>query len=175
MKEDKVKAIFKWPEPRNIKETQLFLGLANYYRKFIKGYSKIAELLTNLTKKDLVFYQIKKTQKAFNKLKKRFISRPVLITFDLVKKIGVETDLLDKAIGAEISQPDNKERMHLVVFYSRKLTLAELNYNIYNKELLVIVAAFKKQRVYLKEAIFKVQVYSNNKNLTRFTTIKELN
>ena len=68
----------------------------------------------------------------------------MLIIFDLAKKIIVETDLLDKAIGAEISQPDNKERMHLVVFYSRKLTLAELNYDIYNKELLVIVAAFKK-------------------------------
>ena len=68
----------------------------------------------------------------------------MLIIFDLVKKIIVETDLLDKAIGAEISQPDNKERMHLVAFYSRKLTLAELNYNIYNKELLAIVAAFKE-------------------------------
>ena len=56
IEEDKVKAILEWPEPRNVKETQLFLGLANYYRKFIKGYSKIAELLTNLTKKDLVFY-----------------------------------------------------------------------------------------------------------------------
>ena len=55
MEEDKVKAILKWPEPRNVKETQSFLELANYYRKFIKGYSKIAELLTNLTKKDLAF------------------------------------------------------------------------------------------------------------------------
>jgi len=68
----------------------------------------------------------------------------VLITFDLAKKIIVESNLLDKAIRAEISQPDNKGRIHLVVFYSRKLTLAELNYNIYNKELLAIVAAFKK-------------------------------
>ena len=68
----------------------------------------------------------------------------MLIIFNLAKKIIVETDLLDKAIGAEISQTDNKERMHLVVFYSRKLTLAELNYNIHDKELLAIVAAFKK-------------------------------
>ena len=83
-------------------------------------------------------------QEAFDKLKKRVTSRPVLIIFDLIKKTIVETDLLDKAIGAEISHPDNKGRMHLVVFYSRKLTPAELNYDIYNKELLVIVAAFKK-------------------------------
>ena len=68
----------------------------------------------------------------------------MLIIFNPAKKIIVETDLLDKAIRAEISQPDNKERMHLVAFYSRKLTLAELNYNIHDKELLAIVAAFKK-------------------------------
>ena len=68
----------------------------------------------------------------------------MLITFDLVKKIIVEIDLLDKAIRAEISQPDNKGRIYLVAFYSRKLTLVELNYNIHNKELLAIVAAFKE-------------------------------
>ena len=68
----------------------------------------------------------------------------MLIIFNLVKKIIVETDLLDKAIGAEISQPNNKGRMHLVAFYSRKLTPAELNYNIYNKKLLAIIAVFKE-------------------------------
>ena len=68
----------------------------------------------------------------------------MLIIFNLVKKIIVETDLLDKAIGAEISQPDKKERIYLVAFYSRKLTPAELNYNIHDKKLLAIVAAFKK-------------------------------
>ena len=68
----------------------------------------------------------------------------MLIIFDPAKKIIVETDLLDKAIGAEISQPDNKGRIYLVVFYSRKLTLVELNYDIYNKGLLAIGAVFKK-------------------------------
>ena len=68
----------------------------------------------------------------------------MLITFDPARKIIVETDLLDKAIRAEISQPDKKERIYLVAFYSRKLTLVELNYNIHDKELLVIVAACKK-------------------------------
>ena len=68
----------------------------------------------------------------------------MLIIFDPAKKIIVETDLLDKAIRAEISQPDNKGRIHLVAFYSRKLTPAELNYDIHDKELLAIVAVFKK-------------------------------
>ena len=55
IKEDKVRLILEWPEPKNIKETQLFPRLANYYRKFIKGYLKPVELLTNLIRKDLIF------------------------------------------------------------------------------------------------------------------------
>ena len=78
----------------------------------------------------------------FSNLKKRFAKEPILVTFNLEKPIIMETDSSNKAIRALISQPDNKGRMHLVAFYSRKLNSAELNYDIYNKELLAIVAAF---------------------------------
>ena len=70
------------------------------------------------------------------------MKEPVLVTFNPEKPIIIETDLSNKAIRALISQPDNKERIHLVTFYLRKLNSIELNYNIYNKKLLAIVAVF---------------------------------
>ena len=76
-------------------------------------------------------------------IKKIVASRPVLKTFDPEKPTTVKADASDKAMGAELSQPDDQGKMHPVAFFSKKFSPAELNYNIYNKELLAIVSAFK--------------------------------
>jgi RNase H-like domain found in reverse transcriptase len=62
-----------------------------------------------------------------------------------------------------------------VAFYSRKISLAEVNYDIYNKKLLAIVAAFQKWQVYLEEPKYTIKIFTNHKNLTYFTTTKKLN
>ena len=165
----------EWPVLKNVKEVQSFLGFMNFYRKFIEKYSKIASPLMELTRKDQKFEWSPEAQKAFDELKKRFTSQPILMSFDPEKPIMLETDASDGAIGACISQPDDKGRLRPVAFYSRKFSSAEMSYEIHDKELLAIVNAFKQWRVYLKGPKHEVQVYSDHKNLLYFTTMKVLN
>ena len=147
----------------------------NFYRKFIEKYSKIASPLTELTRKDQKFEWSPEAQKAFDELKKRFTSQPILMSFNPEKPITLETDASDGAIGACISQPDDKGRLQPVAFYSRKFSSAEMSYEIHDKKLLAIVNAFKQWHVYLKGLKHEVQVYSDHKNLLYFMTTKVLN
>jgi hypothetical protein len=171
----KVKSIQDWPTPRSVKEVQSFLGLANFYRRFIKGFSGIARPLTDLTKKESTFTWINEHAAAFEDLKTRFTTPPILQYFDPEKEITLETDASDKAIGATISQPDDQGKRRPIAFHSRKLTGPELNYDIHDKELLAIVDAFQEWRVYLEGSKFPVTVITDHKNLVTFTTTKKLN
>jgi hypothetical protein len=93
---------------------------------------------------------------------------------DPEKEKTLETDALDYAIGMRLTQPGDDGKLRLIMFYSRKLIQAELNYDIYNKELLAIVVAFKVWRVYLEGAKHTIIVKTDHKNLMFFTTTKEL-
>ena len=133
-----------------MKDIQVFLGFANFYRKHIRDYSEIASPLSNLTKKDTKFEWTENTEKVFRVLKQKFIEELILTMFDPDKRTVVETDASDITLGGVISQPDELGRLHLVVFHSRKFSPAELNYDIHDKELLAIVDCFKQWKVYLK-------------------------
>ena len=80
----------------------------------------------------------------FKEIKNKFIKEPILKVYRLELQIKVKTNLLDFILKVQLLQKYKDRIQHLVVYYSRKLTLAELNYNIYNKELLVIVIVLKK-------------------------------
>lgn len=175
MDPEKIKSIKEWPLPKCIKDVQSFLGFGNFYWRFIKGYSAIVNALTKLTRKDTTFVWAKKQQKAFEELKKRFTSAPIFATFEPEKHITVETDASDFAVGACLSQPDNKNRLHPVAFYSRSISPAEINYNIYDKELLAIVTVFKQWKVYLEGPKYQVSILTDHKNLIYFTSTKVLN
>jgi len=184
MDEAKVKAVLDWPQPTTVKELQSFLGFVNFYRRFIEGYSRITAPLTNMTRKDpdgcskqgrQSFTWGKEAESSFQELKKRFTSAPILATFDPERRIVLETDASDYAIGMCISQPDDEGRLRPVAFYSRKMIPAELNYEIHDKELLAIVEAFREWRVYLEGPKYPVKVYTDHKNLLYFTTTKVLN
>jgi len=168
----KVQSILEWPRPKNVTEVQAFLGLANYNRKFVKDYSKIATPLTNLTKKDTKFKWETEQEKAFVSLKEASASAPTLEMFDPKRPIQIETDASDRAIGACLTQEVNGAR-HPIAYFSRKMTPAEQNYEIYDKELLAIVAALRHWRVYCEGAT-GLTIYSDHKNLQYFTTTKEL-
>ncbi|KFZ16177.1 hypothetical protein V501_02352, partial [Pseudogymnoascus sp. VKM F-4519 (FW-2642)] len=168
----------EWPTPTTVKEVQAFLGFANFYRRFIAGYSKVAQSLTELTRKDLAFEWTAKAESAFQELKAKFTEAPILATFDPAKKIILETDSSDFAIGACLNQPDENDengKFKPIAYYSRKLSPAELNYDIHDKELLAIVVAFEQWRVYLEGSTYPVQVWTDHKNLIYFTTTKVLN
>ncbi|KAF5233022.1 hypothetical protein FANTH_12730 [Fusarium anthophilum] len=159
----------------NVKETQAFLGFANYYQRFIKDFSKIANPLTELTKKDKPFEWNDKAQTAFKQLKEAIVSRPVLAIFNPDKEIKLETDSSDFALGGQISQRNNTGRLHPITFYSHKLHRAELNYPIYNKEFLAIINYFKEFRHYLMGSKHQVKVYTNHQNISYFATTHKLN
>ena len=138
----KVKAVQEWLIPKTITKVQEFMGFANFYRRFIKGYSGIATPLTNLTKKDKAFSWTENEQFAFEELKRRFSEAPILAIFDPEQPIVVKTDASDYAIGAYIMQIGKDGKLHPVTFYSKKMSPAEMNYDIHDKELLAVVTAF---------------------------------
>jgi len=175
MSEEKVEAILGWKMPKSLTETQSFLGFANFYRCFIQDYSRVARPLTELTKKDREWSWNAEADAAFTELKKRFTTAPILAHFDPAKEVIIETDTSDFALGAILSQRDKERHLHLVAFHSRKMQPAEMNYEIYDKELLAVVDAFKHWQRYCEGATHQVQVYSDHQNLEYFTTTKLLN
>ncbi|KAM0723342.1 hypothetical protein Q7P37_000327 [Cladosporium fusiforme] len=94
--------------------------------------------------------------------------------YNPTKSVTVETDASDYAIGACLSQPNKKRKLRPVAYLSRKMTPAELNYEIHNKELLAIVEAFRHWRIYLEGHPEEITVITDYKNLTKYTTTKEL-
>jgi len=152
MDKSKVETIQCWATPSSVKDVQLFLGFANFYCRFIKGYSKITTLLTTLTCKDKPFSWNPTAHAVFYTLKMAFTSAPILIHPDPAKPFIVETDTSDFALGAILSQFGINGLLHPVAFYSRKLTGAEINYQVYDKELLAIIMAFEQWRPYLAGA-----------------------
>jgi hypothetical protein len=112
---------------------------------------------------------------AFDKLKRRFTTAPILGRFDPKTVCIVETDASDFALRVVLSQRGEDGRLHPVAFHSRKFTPTKINYEIHNKELIAIVDSFKVWRRYLEGAIYTIQVYSNYQNLEYFTTMKVLN
>jgi len=133
----KVEAITSWPAPRSVHDVRVFLGLANFYRRFIKNFSKMATPLTALLKKNRRFRWTQEAQSSFDELKVAFTSAPILRHFNPSLPTVVEADASDYAQGGVISQRDPETgELHPIAFWSRKFNPAELNYEIYDKEML---------------------------------------
>jgi hypothetical protein len=126
-----------------------------------------------LTKKE--FFWREKEDEAFRKIKEEYSDGKILIIIDLEKQIWVYADASDYAIGSEISQLDENGKRRPVLFYSRKLLPAEMNYSTADKELLAIVQTMKKFQHYLRGTKYPVIVKSDHRNLRTFMTTKELN
>ena len=161
----KLEDITSWPTPTNIKEVQSFIGFCNYYRRFIKDFSKIARPIHHLTKKDVEFVWNDDCQAAFLKLKELLVSAPVLAYPNQDKPFIVECDASNFAIGGVLSQYGEDDLLHPVYFYSKSLSKAEINYSITEKELLAIKTAFVEWRHLLLGSKFQTQVYSDHRNL----------
>jgi hypothetical protein len=176
MDPSKVKTIIDWPTPKSVKQLQSFLGFANFYRRFIDNYSGITKPLTQLLHKDQKWAWNTKCDSVFALLKTAFSSAPILRHFDPSLPIILECDASDYAIAGIISQYDpSSSKLHPVAFYAQSMISAEINYDIYDKELLAIVDAFKIWRAYLEGSPFQIQIYSDHNNLQFFTTTKTLN
>src|SRR5215471_4800150 len=174
MDPERIKTIVEWPVPKSQYDLQVFLGFANFYRRFILSYSRIILPLTVLLKKSSKFHWKDEAQEAFDKLKEAFATEPVLRHFDPDLPIILHADSSGAAISGLISQPHDGY-LHPVAFWSRKCLPAECNYDIHDREILAIVESMKHWRHYLEGAKFPIQVLSDHKNLEVFMTTKMLN
>ena len=166
----KVDAVTQWPEPQRVKDIQAFLGFANFYRRFINNFSKLAQPLTKLLRKDVPWEWAEAQGQAFQRLKQAFISAPILIMADPAKPFTLECDASDYATGAVLSQQGIDGKAHPVAFYSKTLNEAERNYEIYDKELLAVVRALDEWRHYLEGSEYPINIISDHKNLLYFST-----
>ena len=171
----KVAVVQDWETPPNLKDVQAFLRFANFYRQFILGYSKIVAPLTALTKKDQRFQWNPAAQSAFEELKQAFCSAPILAHFDQDRECIVETDASDYVSAGILCQYEDDAVKHPVAYFSKKHSLAECNYEIYDKELMAIIRAFEEWRPHLESAKGIIEVLSDHKNQVYFTTTTLLN
>ena len=174
MDPEKLSAIADWSIPRSVRDVQAFLGFANFYRRFIRRFSAIAAPLTTLTKKDVPFVWSPACQSAFADLKQQFVSGPVLQHFDFDRPCRVETDASDFVCGGVLLQPDADNHWRPVAFFSSKMTPAECNYEIYDKELLAIIRALEVWRPELEGSDTAVEIVSDHRNLEYFMSSKRL-
>lgn len=170
----KTDTIRDWPAPTKLKELQSFLGFCNFYRRFIQGYSKIARPLNDLIGKNAKWLWTKRQQEAFMELKAQFKVGKVLMHPKVEKQFFIECDSSGYAMGAELFQINEEGKRQPVAFFSKTLQPAERNYDIHDKELLVIVKACQQWRHYLEGAPFKTIILSDHKNLEIFRTTKVL-
>ena len=165
----KVEAISSYPAPRDVREVRQFLGMANYYRRFVKNFSQIASPLYELTKKTAKgFSWNTDCQDAFDDLKSRLLAPPILAYPDFSKLFLVHTDASASAIGGILSQ-HNEEGEQVIAYWSRQLSKAERNYSTVEREALAAVAAIKEFYPYLYGFPFKLIVDHNP-----LTALKEL-
>jgi hypothetical protein len=146
--QDKIGAVRDWPTPRNVGDVRSFLGLAGFYRRFVKDFSKIALPLTQMTQKERPWEWGKEQQGALDALKAALCSAPVLLIPDPSKAYTLNCDACDFAIGATLQQ-DQGNGLQPVAFMSRKLKPAEINYDTREKEFMALVDACSHWRQYL--------------------------
>jgi len=139
MQKEKVKGVLNWLAPQNIKEVQKFLGLVNYYRRFIKDFTRLAAPLHVLVKKEQKWKWKREQEEAFEKLKMVFTIEPVLAIPDINKEMRVETDASDYAMGEVLLTKYEDGKWRLVVFISKSLNATEQNYEIHDKEMLAVI------------------------------------
>ncbi|BHF62451.1 hypothetical protein SprV_0200543300 [Sparganum proliferum] len=158
--DEKVTQIREWPTPADVTEVRSFLGLASYYRRFIKDYVQIAGPLHKLTQKDVKFKWTADCTNSFQTLKDKLCSTPILVFPDISNDAGkfiLDTDASDTAIGAVLSQqqPDGTERV--IQCLSRSLTKAERRYCVTRKEMLALTHFVEECRPYLQYRPFVVR------------------
>ncbi|GKB02351.1 putative reverse transcriptase domain-containing protein [Tanacetum coccineum] len=164
----KIESIKDWASPKTPTEIRQFLGLAGYYRRFIEGFSKIAKSMTKLTQKGIKFDWGEKEENAFQLIKQKLCSAPILALPEGSEDFVVYCDASHKGLGAVLMQ-----REKVIAYASRQLKIHEKNYTTHDLELGSVVFALKIWRHYLYGT--KCTVFTDHKSLQHILDQKELN
>lgn len=165
MDPDKVKAILEWPDLTSVSDVLSFLGLVNFYHKYLGHLAEIAAPLSDLLKDENPFVWGPEQVQAFQKLKEVVANDPILSHFTPTDPVEVHCDASNKAVGATMVQNGRP-----VAFESRKLSGAELNYPTHDKELLAIVHALTKWRTYLHGSPVPIKILTDHASLKYLAT-----
>ena len=134
----KIKAIEEWPIPKDVTDVQSFMGITGYYRRFIEGFSRIANPITSLQKKGKKFEWSQKYEASFKKIKILLTTAPILRIVDPNRDFIVCTNACNDALGGVLTQEG-----HIIAYESRKLKIHEKNYSTYDLYLDVVIHALK--------------------------------
>jgi hypothetical protein len=152
----KISVIQNWPVPENQKQLSSFLGLASYYRRFVRCFSDIAKPISNLLKNDVPWSWGRDQQEAFETLVHRLCSAPVLAFPNFKKEFLLSTDASGYGIGAILKQHDENEKERVIAYASRNLSKPETNYSVTEREMLAVVFGITQFRHFLFGNHFKV-------------------
>ena len=164
--------MLNWSTPKTVRDVRKFLGLANYYRRFVKDFAKLAKPLNNLTRKEEKWMWGEEQQRAFEQLKTVFTNRPLLVAPDLDKEFRVEADASNFATGGVLSIRCEDNKWRPVAYISKSLNETERNYEIHDKEMLAIIRCLEAWRHFLEGSRSKFEVWTDHKNLEYFMRTK---
>lgn len=153
----KVAAVRNFPEPHNLVKVQSFLGLTGHFRRFIPNYSNIARPLTDLLRGVKPFAFGREQREAVDLLKEKLVGAPILTLYRVGADTELHTDASKYGYGAILLQKDNEDgKLHPVHYFSRKTTREEEKYHSYELEVLAVMRAIERFRVYLIGIEFKI-------------------
>ena len=164
----KIEAVMNWEQPKTPTEVRSFLGLAGYYRRFVKDFAKIATPLTKLTRKSEKFIWSEECDRSFRELKERLVTAPILTLPDEKGNFIIYSDASLKGLGCVLMQHDK-----VIAYASRQLKPHEQKYPVHDLELAAIVFALKLWRHYLYGE--RCEIYTDHKSLKYIFIQKELN
>ncbi len=170
----KVTVIVSWITLINLKEIQSFVRFVNFYCCFIKNFLKLVKSFTQLTRKNTSFVWNKICVQVFDNLKKQVSSISVLRHFNFKRQAILKIDASNYVKDEILSQYNDEKVLHSMIFYSKSMILAEINYHIYDKKLLVIIRCFKHWRLELKCTELLIQIFIDHQALKIFMKNKQL-
>ena len=170
--QSKIRAIEAIPAPTNVSDVRSAMGLFNYYRRSVQGFSAIAYPINSLLKKDVVFKWGDEQQTAWEALKKLLTTAPHLVPPDYSRPFIVQTDWSNRGMGAVLAQLDSEGKERVIAYASRSCTPAEANYSSYKGELCAVVWAVKTWRRYLVGR--ELQIVTDHQPLHWLMTSKDL-
>ena len=173
---DKIKAVVNWHPPRTVKQVRGFLGMVNYYNRFIKNLAEVADPLHRITKKNAKFVWGEEQQTAFENLKAILASSQVMAYPNDHDLYFLDTDASDIAMGAVLSQLQMQESGRYlerpIAYASKKFSQRERNYCARRRELLAIVTMVKHYDVYLRDRKFVIR--TDHASLRYIKTLQQL-